>query len=76
MPSTFTSLHFHIVFGTKNREPFLTPAVLEPMHHYLGGCIRSIGGTPLEIGGVALVDQSVSCERAPRVPRAWTSRCG
>jgi putative transposase len=53
MPSTFTSLHFHVVFGTKNRKPFLTPDLLEPMHHYLGGCIRSIGGTPLEIGGVA-----------------------
>ena len=53
MPSTFTSLRYHIVFSTKNRQPFLMPQLLEPTHRYLGGCIRSIAGAPLEIGGVA-----------------------
>jgi putative transposase len=53
MPSTFTSIRFHIVFSTKNRQPFLTPELLEAMHRYLGGCIRSIGGSALEIGGIA-----------------------
>ena len=53
MPNTFTSLRYHIIFGTKNREPFLEPRLLERMHAYLGGCVRTIGGVPLEIGGVS-----------------------
>ncbi|MEO8033207.1 MAG: IS200/IS605 family transposase [Acidobacteriota bacterium] len=53
MPSTFTSLHYHIVFGTKQREPFLSMPLRDRVHEYLGGCIRTIGGLPLEIGGVS-----------------------
>jgi putative transposase len=53
MPNTFTSLRYHIIFATKNREPFLVPPFLERMHAYLGGCLRTIGGVPLEIGGVS-----------------------
>jgi putative transposase len=52
MPNTFTSLRYHIIFATKNREPFLVPPLLERMHAYLGGCVRTIGGVPLQIGGV------------------------
>jgi putative transposase len=29
------------------------PPLLERMHAYLGGCVRTIGGVPLEIGGVS-----------------------
>jgi len=53
MPNTYTSLHYHIIFATKNREPFLDSPLRERMHAYLGGCVRTIGGTPLEIGGVS-----------------------
>jgi len=53
MPNTFTSLRYHIIFSTKNREPFLVPPLLERMHAYLGGCIKNLGGVPLEIGGVS-----------------------
>ena len=53
MPNTFTSLRYHIVFTTKNREPFLVSPLLERMHAYLGGCLRTIGGIPLEIGGIS-----------------------
>jgi putative transposase len=53
MPNTFTSLRYHIIFATKNREPLLVPPLLERMHAYLGGCIRTIGGVPLEIGGIS-----------------------
>ena len=53
MPNTFTSLRYHIIFGTKNREPYLVPGIRERMHAYLGGCVRTIGGTALEIGGVS-----------------------
>jgi putative transposase len=53
MPSTFTSLFYHIVFGTKNREPFLAPRLLDPTHAYLGGCIRTAGGEAIQIGGIS-----------------------
>jgi putative transposase len=53
MPNTFTSLRYHIVFGTKNREPFLKPPLRARMHAYLGGCVRTIGGVALEVGGVS-----------------------
>ena len=26
MPSTYLSLHYHLVFGTKNREPLIAPS--------------------------------------------------
>ena len=53
MPNTYTNLCYHIVFSTKGREPFLSPTVRARMHEYLGGCLRSIGAVPLEVGGVA-----------------------
>jgi putative transposase len=53
MPNTFTTLRYHIIFATKNREPFLASPLRERMHSYLGGCVRAEGGTPLEVGGVS-----------------------
>jgi putative transposase len=58
MPSTHTSLHYHIVFATKNRAPYIAKDWREDLHGYLGGCIRGLGGTPLEIGGT---DDHVHC---------------
>ncbi len=52
MPSTFSCLHYHIVFATKYRRPFLKPPLLQRMHEFLGGCLREIEATPLQIGGV------------------------
>jgi len=52
MPSTFSCLNYHIVFATKFRQPLLRPPLLHRMHEYLGGCIRQIGATPLQIGGI------------------------
>lgn len=53
MPSTHTSLHYHLVFSTKERLPLIGADMRERVHAYLGGVIRGIGGTPLEVGGVA-----------------------
>lgn len=51
MPSTYLSLNVHIIFGTKNRHPFI--ADLVRVHEYLGGTARGLGVVPLQIGGVA-----------------------
>ncbi len=53
MPSTYLSLHYHLVFGTKNREPFIAPDWRIRLHDYLGGTIRGLGGFPQGVGGVA-----------------------
>ena len=51
MPSTYSKLHYHIVFATKNRLPLISTAWTSDLHAYIGGCIKQAGGTPLEIGG-------------------------
>jgi len=53
MPSTHLSLHYHIVFGTKDREPTILPAWRHELHEYLGGIARGLGGIPEGVGGVA-----------------------
>ena len=53
MPSTYLSLHYHIVFGTKDRVPSIDSAWRSRLHEYLGRTIRRLGGFPEEVGGVA-----------------------
>ncbi len=53
MGSTFLSLHYHLVFSTKNREAIIQESWRERLHEYLGGTIRGIGGQSEGIGGVA-----------------------
>jgi putative transposase len=53
MPSTYLSLHYHLVFSTKNREPTIRNAWRERLHEYLGGTIRGLGGFPEGVGGTA-----------------------
>jgi REP element-mobilizing transposase RayT len=48
-----TNLLYHIVFATKERAPMITNALRPELHAYLGGIVRKLGGTALEINGVA-----------------------
>ena len=52
MGSTFLSLHYHIVFSTKERRPLLRDSWRAKMHEYLGGTVRGLGGIPEAVGGV------------------------
>ena len=52
MANTFTSLHYHVVFSTKQREPWIRPETQSRLWQYLGGIARQNEMTPLEIGGV------------------------
>jgi REP element-mobilizing transposase RayT len=42
-----------VIFSTKSRFPFIVEAWRSRLHEYLGGCIRTFGGVPLQVGGVA-----------------------
>ena len=53
MPSTQLSLHYHVVFGTKNHEPIIHNSWRPRLHVYLGGVLTTLGGIPEAIGGVA-----------------------
>lgn len=52
MPSTHLSLHYHLVFSTKNRAPIIAPAWRGRLHAFLGGTVNTLGGTAEAIGGV------------------------
>ena len=52
MANTYTSLHYHIVFSTKNRERWITPDVEQRIWAYLGGIAKENRMKPLQIGGV------------------------
>src|SRR5712691_8919354 len=53
MASTYLSLHYHLVFATKNREPFIATEWRARLHEYLGGTVSGLGGFPQGVGGVA-----------------------
>ena len=47
-----TNLLYHIVFATKERAPLITDALSPRPHEYLGGIVRNLKGTALEINGM------------------------
>jgi len=46
MPHTYTQIWFHIVFGTKNREPLIASEWRGRIHSYIGGAMRGLGALP------------------------------
>ncbi len=53
MPSTYTSLHYHLIFSTKNRHRLIADLWRERLHAYLGGSTRRSGGVAEAVGGTA-----------------------
>jgi len=52
MPSTHLSLHYHLLFSTKNQLPIIVKEWRANLHAYLGGIVKGIHGLPLAVGGV------------------------
>ena len=52
MANTYTSLHYHLVFSTKNRERWIYPEIEERVWSYLAGIVKQNKMTPIQIGGV------------------------
>ena len=52
MGSTYLSLHYHLVFATKERRPFIRPEWRNRLHDYLGGTVRGLGAFSRMVGGV------------------------
>ena len=52
MANTYTSLHYHFTFSTKNREPWIVPTIEGRVWSYIGGIARKHKMTALRVGGV------------------------
>jgi REP-associated tyrosine transposase len=52
MGSTFFSLHYHVVFSTKERRPTMHAEWRPRLHAYLGGIVRGLNGVAEIVGGV------------------------
>jgi REP element-mobilizing transposase RayT len=53
MPQSLSSILIHLVFSTKNREPFITPAVEIELHPYMATIFRELKSPSLCIDGTA-----------------------
>jgi REP element-mobilizing transposase RayT len=52
MPQSFASLHVHVVFSTKRREPLITPDLAPRLYDYFGGILRAHGWVLVAAGGM------------------------
>ena len=52
MANTYTALHYHFTFSTKNRRPWISAKIEERIWSYLGGIARKNKLKPLKIGGI------------------------
>ena len=52
MANTFTSLHYHVIFSTKNREPAIDQKIEQRVWSYLGGIARENDMKALLVGGI------------------------
>jgi REP element-mobilizing transposase RayT len=50
---SLSSLHVHLVFGTKHRKPMITPDLQPRLHAYLGGIARELNGKAIIVNGTA-----------------------
>ncbi|MCU0239075.1 MAG: IS200/IS605 family transposase [Pyrinomonadaceae bacterium] len=53
MSHTFTNLHFHFVFRTKDSLELITNEIKPELYAYLGGLTKELKGKPLAINGMS-----------------------
>ncbi|MDM8522030.1 transposase [Desulfococcaceae bacterium HSG8] len=54
MPQSLVQIYLHIIFSTKNREPFLIDKqIREEMHAYSGSVLKAHDSIPVIVGGTA-----------------------
>ena len=54
MPQSLSAVYVHLVFSTKERQPFLRDvSIRESLHSYLGAISKQLGCAPIITGGMA-----------------------
>jgi len=51
MPQSLSSILIHLIFSTKNREPFITEAIEKELHPYMASIFRGLKSPSLTIDG-------------------------
>ena len=80
MSHTYTNLLTHVIFSTKDREPFITAAFRDDLLAYLGGIMRELGGKRAAIDkrrfaqGVAMLKALSNCQLDDAAAAAWLKR--
>jgi putative transposase len=52
MPGTFSNVAVHVVFSTKDRLPLMTSSTRRILFPYVGGIVKRVGGSLIDIGGM------------------------
>jgi putative transposase len=53
MPQSLSAILIHLVFSTKNREPFITPSIETELHPYMAKIFRELKSLSLTIDGTS-----------------------
>ena len=53
MPQSLSSILIHLIFSTKNREPFLTPEIDAEIYPYMASIFRAMNSPALIINGTS-----------------------
>jgi len=53
MPQSLPKVLIHLIFSTKNREPFIQPEIRPRLHAYMVGILHNLKSPSLQTGGVA-----------------------
>jgi putative transposase len=53
MAQSLSSILIHLVFSTKNREPFITPEIEKELHPYMAKIFRELKSPSLAIDGTS-----------------------
>ncbi len=80
MPQSFTCLHYHIVFSTKDRRPLIGDDIRERLYEYIGGILIenksrlvAAGGMPDHIHLLASISKELSISDAMRLVKTnWS----
>jgi REP element-mobilizing transposase RayT len=51
MPQSLVRNVVHVIFSTKNREPFIIPAISDRLFAYLAGTVNELGCHAIKVGG-------------------------
>ena len=53
MPQSLSKVLVHVIFSTKNREPFIAQPIRPRLHAYITGILDNLKSPSLQTGGVA-----------------------
>jgi putative transposase len=87
MPQSLSKVILHVIFSTKNREPWLESDVRPRVHAYLATICRNVGSDFVHVGGVAdhvhiittlprTVSQSELIEQIKKTSSKWVKTVG